>query len=245
VKRPGKNVEAPAFKKTSMTTAAVWRRGLILAAGAGLVSAVVVWVDLAGVWAWVDGLGGWGPVVFCLLYAVAAVVMIPGSVLTLAAGAKWGPVEGLIYVVVASNLGANLAFGIGRFVARAWVVKLVAKRPHFAAVDEAVGEEGWKLVGLLRLSPVFPFNVLNYALSLTRVSWFDYAVATLVGMLPATMLFVYLGSVVQLATATRARSPLEWGLFALGLAATVAATVMVTRAARRALRRRLGEGPKK
>jgi uncharacterized membrane protein YdjX (TVP38/TMEM64 family) len=96
-----------------------------------------------------------------------------------------------------------------------------------------------KIVALLRLSPVFPFNVLNYALSLTRVRWRDYALASLVGMLPGTAMFVYLGSVVQLAARPQGRSPLEWALFAAGLAATVTATLLVTRAARRALDARL------
>ena len=165
--------------------------------------------------------------------------MVPGSLLTLAAGAKWGPVEGLAWVVAGSNLGANLAFLTGRWVARAWVMKLVRHRPSMAAIDDAVGAGGWKMVMLLRISPVFPFNVLNYALSLTRIRWREYAVATFVGMLPGTALFVYLGSVVQLATRPAGRSPLEWAVFAGGLAATVAVSVMVTRLARAALRKRL------
>jgi uncharacterized membrane protein YdjX (TVP38/TMEM64 family) len=213
----------------------------VLAALAVVVA--VLWVGrrigLDRAWPWIDGLGAWGPVAFCGVYVAATVGMLPASILTLAAGAKWGPWEGLGYVIAASNLAANLAFGLGRFVARSWVTRLVADRPRFAAIDEAVAAEGWKIVALLRLSPVFPFNVLNYALSLTRVRWRDYALASLVGMLPGTAMFVYLGSVVQLAARPQGRSPLEWALFAAGLAATVTATLLVTRAARRALDARL------
>lgn len=213
-------------------------------AAAAVLAAGAVWlatrIDLNRAWSWIDQLGPWGPVVFCALYGAATVGMLPATLLTLAAGAKWGPLEGLAYVVAASNFGANLAFVLGRFAARGWVARLIAGRPRFAAIDAAVGAEGWKIVALLRLSPVFPFNVLNYALSLTRIRWRDYALASLAGMLPGTALFVYLGSVVQVATRPQERTPLEWGLFAAGLAATVAVTVVVTRSARRALQGRIG-----
>lgn len=216
-----------------------WRRSAAVLGVVAVLLTVALWLDVDQAWRWVDQLGPWGPAAFCGLYAVATVGMVPGSLLTLAAGAKWGPIEGLVWVVAGSNLGANLAFLTGRWVARAWVMKLVRHRPSMAAIDEAVGAGGWKMVMLLRISPVFPFNVLNYALSLTRIRWREYAVATFVGMLPGTALFVYLGSVVQLATRPTGRSPLEWAVFAGGLAATVAVSVMVTRLARGALRKRL------
>ncbi|MFN0128366.1 MAG: TVP38/TMEM64 family protein [Verrucomicrobiales bacterium] len=200
-------------------------------------------LDVRQAWASIDALGVWAPLAFCVAYAVAAASMVPGTLLTLAAGAKWGPVEGLIYVILGSNLGANLAFGLGRSLARGWVARRVAQRPRFAAVERAVAEEGWKVVALLRLSPVFPYNVLNYALSLTAVRWPAYALATFAGMLPGTVLFVYLGSLVQVATRPQTRTPWEWGLFALGLAATLAATVLITRAARRALAQRWDNHP--
>lgn len=198
--------------------------------------------DLNQAWRWIDSLGPWGPIAFCGLYAAATVGMVPGSVLTLAAGAKWGPIEGLVYVIIGSNLGANLAFGIGRCAARGWVTRMMETHPRFSAVEKAVAAEGWKIVALLRLSPVFPFNLLNYVLSLTPIRWQEYASASFVGMLPATAMFVYLGSVVQAAVRPHGRSPMEWGLFAAGLAATVAVTLLITRAARRALRTRLPSG---
>jgi uncharacterized membrane protein YdjX (TVP38/TMEM64 family) len=216
-----------------------WHRPVLVVSGLAVAGWVVTRWDGRQVWAWVEALGPWAAPVFCLAYAGASAAMIPATVLTLAAGAKWGPVEGLAYVILGSNLGANLAFGLGRFVARAWVARLVARRPRFAAMEAAVAADGWKIVALLRLSPVFPFNVLNYALSLTAIRWRDYASATLVGMLPGTVLYVYLGSLVGVAARPHGRSPVEWVMLALGLAATVAVTVSVTRIARRALAGRL------
>ena len=215
---------------------------LVLAAAGGLVW-LLAWVDVRQAWPWIEALGLWAAPAFCLAYALGSAAMLPGTVLTLAAGAKWGPAEGLLYVVIGSNLGANLAFGLGRFAARGWVARLIARRPRFAAVEEAVAADGWKIVALLRLSPVFPFNVLNYALSLTGIRWIDYASASLIGMLPGTALFVYLGSLVQVAARPQGRTPMEWVLFAAGLAATVAVTRIVTRAARRALAARLSDAP--
>jgi uncharacterized membrane protein YdjX (TVP38/TMEM64 family) len=200
-------------------------------------------VEWEKAWDWLERLGPWAPVGFCLLYAAATVALVPGTLLSLAAGAQWGPMEGLVYVVLASNLGANLAFGIGRFLAREWVARLVSARPKFAAVERAVAGEGWKIVMLLRLSPVFPFNVLNYGLSLTSVRWGDYAWASFVGMLPGTAMIVYLGSLVQAAVKPEGRTPLEWGLFIAGLGATIGVTVLVTRIARRALQERWTTAP--
>lgn len=216
-----------------------WRRPLLALSAGAAVFWLLSRVDLEQSWKWIDSLGPWGPLAFCGLYAAATAGMVPGSVLTLAAGAKWGPIEGLVYVIIGSNLGANLAFGIGRFAAQAWVARLVHAHPRFSAVEQAVAAEGWKIVALLRLSPVVPFNLLNYALSLTRIRWKDYATASFLGMLPATAMFVYLGSVVDAAVRPQGRTPLEWALLAAGLAATVAVTWVVTRAARGALQSRL------
>lgn len=220
-----------------------WIRPALLLVGVAMAIGLATRVDLRQAWPWIEQLGPWAPLAFCVMYVVATAGLLPGTVLTLAAGAQWGPVEGLFYAVVGSNLGANLAFGIGRFVARGWVMRLVAGRPRFAAVEEAVAAQGWKIVALLRLSPVFPFNVLNYALSLTRIRWSEYALASLAGMLPGTAMVVYLGSVVQVAARPHGRTPLEWGLFAAGLVSTVAVTLLVTRVARRALHTRLPEAP--
>jgi uncharacterized membrane protein YdjX (TVP38/TMEM64 family) len=187
---------------------------------------------------WVAGLGLLGPAVFVLGYAAAVIAFVPGSALTLAAGAIFGIGAGTLYVFIAAVLGSAGAFLVARYFARAAIERRIAGNARFAAVDRAVAEQGRRIVFLLRLSPVFPFTLLNYALGLTRVRFGDYLVAS-VGMLPGTLMYVYLGAAGAEAAAAAggaaARSGGEWALLALGLAATVAVTVLVTRVARRAL----------
>ena len=127
-------------------------------------------------------------------YILAAVFFIPGSVLTLGAGFLFGVAIGTVTVWIGANLGACAAFIVGRTIARNWVAQKVAGNPKFAAIDEAVGKEGFKIVLLLRLSPAFPFNLLNYALGLTKVSFGKYVLANMIGMVPATLMYVYFGS---------------------------------------------------
>jgi len=201
--------------------------------------------------AWVQELGIWGPVVFILGYAAATVAFAPGAVLTLAAGALFGLVYGTVYTLAGATLGASLAFLVSRYVARRAVERRIAANPRFQAIDRAVGREGFKIVALLRLSPVFPFNLLNYALGLTRVRFLDYFAAS-VAMLPGTLLYVYYGKAAgSLATAFAAGSgapaaggqskAASWALLGVGLLATVAVTTYVTRLAGKALRQELGE----
>ncbi len=194
---------------------------------------------------WVNGLGAWGPAVFVAGYAVAVVAFVPGSLLTLAGGAIFGLAAGTAYVFAAATLGASAAFLVSRHLARAAVERRLAGNRRFAAIDAAVGEQGRKIVFLLRLSPVFPFNMLNYGLGLTGVRFRDYFVACL-GMLPGTLLYVYygklLGDVAALAGgAAPEKDAGYYGVLALGLAATLAVTTLVTRIARRALREATGE----
>jgi uncharacterized membrane protein YdjX (TVP38/TMEM64 family) len=189
--------------------------------------------------AWVDGLGALGPIVFIVGYAIATVAFIPGSILTLAAGAIFGLVEGTIFVFVAAVLGSTLAFLIARHAARSAIEKRIEGDARFAAIDRAVGGEGRKIVFLLRLSPVFPFNLLNYGLGLTKVSLGDYLIAS-VGMLPGTLLYVYTGKLVGdvaaiAGGANTERGALEWAMLVVGLVATLAVTLYVTRIAKRAL----------
>jgi uncharacterized membrane protein YdjX (TVP38/TMEM64 family) len=189
---------------------------------------------------WVDGLGFWGPLVFMLVYALGVVVFVPGSALTLAAGALFGIGRGVVFAWSAASVGAALAFLVARYVARSSVEERIAGNARFAAIDRAVGREGRKIVFLLRLSPVFPFTFLNFALGLTRVGFVDYCIASL-GMIPGTLLYVYYGSVIGLAAQVAGGAAPERGLahylvLGLGLAATLAVTIFVTRLARRALR---------
>jgi uncharacterized membrane protein YdjX (TVP38/TMEM64 family) len=191
----------------------------------------------------IAGLGPWGPVIFVLLYVAATVLFLPGSILTLGAGFVFGVVKGSIIVSISATLGATAAFLVGRYLARDWVSKKIEGNPKFKAIDEAVAREGWKIVGLTRLSPVFPFNLLNYAFGLTRVSLRDYFFASWIGMMPGTVMYVYLGSLAgdlaAVGAGGRARTPAEWALYVVGLLATVAVTVYVTRVARRALQQRI------
>lgn len=188
----------------------------------------------------VETLGVWGPIAFIVGYIVACVAFIPGSLLTLAAGAIFGLVWGTLYVFIAATLGATAAFLVSRYLARRAIERKVAGSPRFAAIDQAIGTQGRRIVFLLRLSPVFPFNLLNYALGLTRVKLVDYIVASL-GMLPGTLLYVYYGKlagdVAALAGgAAPARGKEYYVVLALGLAATLAVTTVVTRLARKALK---------
>ncbi len=188
---------------------------------------------------WVAGLGAAGVIAFIVIYVLACVLMLPGSVLTLGAGAVFGVVKGTAICSVAATLGATAAFLVGRYLARDRVARMIEGNERFRAVDEAVGREGWKIVGLTRLSPVFPFNLLNYAYGITRVSLRDYFLASWIGMFPGTVMYVYLGSLAgSLATLGRqgaGRTPAQWALYGVGLLATVVVTVFVTRIARAAL----------
>ena len=188
---------------------------------------------------WVDGLGALGPVVFMVGYAGAVVGFVPGSVLTLAAGAIFGVLEGTLYVFLAAVLGSAGAFLVARYLARQAVERKLEGDQRFAAIDRAVGAQGRKIVFLLRLSPIFPFNLLNYALGLTRVRLADYLVASL-GMIPGTLLYVYSGKLAGDVAAVAGGAGVERGagyyaLLGLGFLATAVVTVAVTRIARRAL----------
>lgn len=194
-------------------------------------------IDFAG---WVEGLGVWGPLVFILGYAVATVALVPGSLLTMASGVVFGLWLGTAYTLVGASMGACAAFLVSRYVARRAVERRLEGNPRFAELDRAVGREGLKIVALLRLSPVFPFNLLNYGLGLTRVRFLDYAVACL-AMLPGTFLYVYYGALAgDLAAVASGRVEQgvgRWVLLGVGILATLAVTVVITRQARRALRR--------
>ena len=217
--------------------------GRVLAAIVAVVALIAVGRQLGDLLpqfvAWVDGLGFWGPAVFMAGYAVATVAFVPGSVLTLAAGAIFGLVNGTVYVLAAATVGAALAFLVARHGARGAVEARLAGNQRFAAIDRAVGRQGLKIVVLLRLSPIFPFNLLNYALGLTSVRFVDYCIAS-VAMLPGTLLYIYYGKVAGdvarvAAGASVERGPEYWAVLILGLAATVAVTTVVTRTAKRAL----------
>ena len=197
---------------------------------------------------WVESLGSIAPIAFIVLYNVATVLLIPGSVLTLGSGILFGLFWGSLYVFFAATLGATLAFWLGRNVARDWVSEKISAYPKFAAIDKAVAKEGFKIVFLTRLSPLFPFNLLNYAFGITKVSLKDYVLGS-VGMIPGTILYVYigslLGSIAQIgmkgATLDPQTQKLQWIAKIVGFVATIAVTVYITRIARKALDESISE----
>lgn len=183
----------------------------------------------------IDGLGVWGPVILGILYIVATILFIPGSVLTLASGAVYGLGLGTLIVSLASTTGAALAFLIARYLARDRVRRQIERSPRLAAVDRAIGERGWKIVALLRLSPAVPFNLQNYLYGVTAIRFWPCVLASWAAMLPGTFMYVYIGSLGRAAAAGRGTTPAEWALRGVGLVATVIVTVYIARIARRAI----------
>jgi uncharacterized membrane protein YdjX (TVP38/TMEM64 family) len=184
---------------------------------------------------WIKDLGAWGMLIFGVVYIVATVLLVPGSVLTVVAGLAFGVAIGFLVVVVSATIGATLAFLIARYLVHKRVEALLARRPKFKAVNAAVSEAGWKIVGLLRLSPLVPFNLQNYFYGITDVKLIQYVPATFVGIMPGTLLYVYLGAAGNAASG-KGGGPLQWTFFAVGLIATVAVAVLVTKKAKEKLK---------
>jgi uncharacterized membrane protein YdjX (TVP38/TMEM64 family) len=192
---------------------------------------------------WIDSLGSVGAIAFIALYIIATVAFLPGSIITLGAGVVFGVVLGSLYVFIGATLGATAAFLVGRYLARGWVSKKIAGNDKFKAIDEAVGKEGFKIVLLTRLSPIFPFNLLNYAFGVTGVSLKDYFLGS-VGMIPGTIMYVYIGSLAgslaRIGAEGQPTNPtVQWTIRIIGFIATVVVTVYVTRIARKALEKKV------
>jgi len=204
--------------------------------------------QLVAVLEWINGLGPIAPIAFILLYVVITVAFVPASVVTLGAGVVFGVVKGSLLVFTGAMLGATAAFIVGRYLARDWVAQRLANRPKFQAIDTAIAQEGRKVIFLLRLSPLFPFNLLNYGLGLSQVSLKDYVLGTL-GIVPGTMMYVYVGSLVgslaMLGAEDTVQDPqavvVQWIVRILGLIATIAVTVYITRIAQQALKTTLAD----
>jgi len=183
--------------------------------------------------------GGAAPLLFAALYVLATVTLFPASVLTLAAGYVWGPVQGLLTVWPAAVVGAQLAFWIGRFVARDAVHRRLESLPSFDQLEAGLKDDAASINFWLRLSPVIPFNVLNYTMGVSPISSARYALTTAVGILPGTAMYVYLGSsidnVQSLLDGTVQPTPASQLMFWAGLAVTIGLTVWLTRRARRVL----------
>ncbi|MEJ6480737.1 TVP38/TMEM64 family protein [Nostoc punctiforme UO1] len=191
---------------------------------------------------WVESLGIFGPIAYIIIYNLATLLFIPGSLLTLKGGCLFGVFWGSIYVLIAAMIGATLAFVIGRYLSQNWVRQQMDKHPKFKAIDLAVAKEGWKIVLLTRLCPIFPFNLLNYAFGVTQVSLKDYILGSF-GIIPGTVMYVYIGSLAgNLAMINTSHQPItpetqvwQWIMRVVGLIATVAVTVYITKIAQKAL----------
>ncbi|NJL46538.1 MAG: TVP38/TMEM64 family protein [Leptolyngbyaceae cyanobacterium SM2_5_2] len=226
---------------------------LLLALGLGLALAahlawrqMAVFRHLSTALVWVQQQGTVGVMAFIALYNLATVLMIPASLLTLGGGVLYGAVWGSIYGLLAATLGAILAFLIGRYCARAWVYRQMQRYPYFRAIDACVAQAGFKIVLLTRLSPVLPYNLLNYGFGLTRVSLKDYGLGSL-GMIPGTIMYAYLGSLTGdlavLANPLTLSHTIPGELHLLGGLATVALTLLLSRLARQALHHTTSKTP--
>jgi uncharacterized membrane protein YdjX (TVP38/TMEM64 family) len=162
--------------------------------------------------------GLWGPILFMMLYAIATVFFLPGSLLTLAGGALFGPLAGTFYNLTGATLGATLAFLVARYLASEWVARKAGSR--MKQVIEGIEDEGWRFVAFTRLVPLFPFFLLNYALGLTRIRTTHYILATYVFMLPAAFAFTYVGYAGR-ELAQGGEGLIQKGLLALGLLAAI------------------------
>lgn len=187
----------------------------------------------------IESLGSIGAVAFIGIYIVATVAFLPAFILTLGAGVLFGVWLGSVYVFIGATLGSIAAFLVGRYLIRDWVARKIASNDKFNAIDRAVGKEGLKIVLLTRLSPIFPFNLLNYAFGVTGVSVKDYIIGS-IGMIPGTVMFVYIGSLAGnlalIGTDAQPTNPtVQWAIRIFGFIATAAVTIYITRVAKQAL----------
>src|SRR2546430_4950322 len=192
---------------------------------------------------WVGQMGIAGIFIFIGAYAVATVLIAPGSILTIGAGFAFGLWKGFLAVSAGATLGASLAFLVARFIARDKVEAIARQNEKFRRIDSAIGKEGAKLIFLLRLSPVIPFNVSNYFYGLTGVKFWPYVLASWIGMMPGTFLYVYIGAAGKAAVAAAAGGAAVkhgwqyWAFLSVGFAATIIVTIWVTKIARDALKK--------
>src|SRR5438876_583979 len=192
---------------------------------------------------WVAQMGAVGIFIFIGVYAVATVLLAPGAILTIGAGFAFGLWKGFLAVSAGSNLGAALAFLVARFIARERVAAIAQRNEKFREIDKAIGKQGAKLIFLLRLSPLIPFNLSNYFYGLTGVKFWPYVLASWIGMMPGTFLYVYIGTAGKAAVSAEAGGEAMkhgwqyWTFMSVGLAATIVVTIWVTKIARHAVRK--------
>jgi len=218
----------------------VWLKAVI---GAAAVAGVIVlylilpvaeWIEMFRAWVEEVGLVGW--IAFILVYAFAVLALVPGSFLTLAAGVAFG-LWGFPLVIAGAILGAAMAFLSGRYLVRDRVRQTIEERPRLRAIDAAIGEDSWKIVGLLRLSPLVPFSLQNWVFGATSVGFWQYFLASLFGIMPGTLLYVWIGSLGgEAAAGGDDASTLKYVFFGVGILATLIVTVLVGRKANQKLK---------
>ncbi len=188
---------------------------------------------------WVQQLGPPGVIVFIVVYALATVLFLPGWIFTVSAGLIYGIAGGTLVALAGAITGATLAFLVARYLLRQHIEEFAKKNPRFQAIDAAIGKNGWKIVGLLRLSPLIPFNFSNYFYGITSISLGAYVAVSAVGIIPGTLLYAYLGAIGQASISGGASQHSKWQyvLLSVGLMATVAVTILVSRIAKNALKK--------
>jgi uncharacterized membrane protein YdjX (TVP38/TMEM64 family) len=191
---------------------------ILVITGITLVALYREHIDVAALESWVQQAGAAGPLLFMLIYAIATVLFLPGSLLTLAGGALFGPLWGTLYNLTGATLGATMAFFVSRYLASSWVER--KSRGTLKQLKQGVENEGWRFVALVRLVPLFPFNLLNYALGLTRIRLSHYIIASYLCMLPGAIAYTYLGYAGREAV-TSGEGLVRKGLLALALLALV------------------------
>ncbi len=181
-------------------------------------------------------MGLWAPVAFIVFYTIATVLFVPVILLAVGAGLLFGVPWGIVYGAIGAVLSATVSFLIGRSFAHDWVAKKIHQSPRFEVAIASVARQGWKIVLLVRLSPIFPCALMNYAFGITPVPLKDFLFATFFGILPIMSIYVYIGSMVsdiaQIGSQGAAKTPMEWGFYAIGFFATLAVAIYATRIAR-------------
>ena len=191
---------------------------------------------------WIGKMGIAGILIFIAVYAAATVLLAPGVILTIGAGFAFGLWKGFLAVSAGATLGAALAFLVARSIARDRIEAMAKGNDRFQRIDSAISEQGAKIIFLLRLSPVIPFNLSNYFYGLTAVKFWPYVFASWVGMMPATFLYVFIGAASKTTVSAAGGEATKygwqyWTFLSLGLAATIVVIIWVTKIARNALKK--------
>jgi len=192
---------------------------LVLATGIGTALVYREHISVVALEQWLGQLGWAAPLVFIAGYAIATVFFMPGLLFTLAGGALFGPVFGTLYNLTGATLGATLAFLAARYIASDWATRRAGKR--LRQLVEGVENEGWRFVAFVRLVPLFPFNLLNYALGLTRIRLLTYVITSFIFMAPAGAAYTYLGYAGR-AVVAGGEGIVKKALLAIAVVATVA-----------------------